>query len=144
MRCLITIREARPNTRVILLAISSGRVFMKNKIFPRELEPFLQFLKDRHQANGFNAQGRNRTHDEYSPGLDPAHPCPPPTPATRVKRWGRFRAQRAHLKTFKDLDLKFKDLDQIQGQNLAVTVFNVPYSLDSSCAESHCACNTSR
>ena len=38
-----------------------------NSIFRRKLEPFLQ-----NDANGSNALGRNRIHDEYSPGWNQA------------------------------------------------------------------------
>ena len=40
-----------------------------NSIFRRELEPFLQ-----NDANGSNALGRNRIHDEYSPKWNQASP----------------------------------------------------------------------
>ena len=45
--------------------ILSGRVFMMNTIPHREWSHSI-----RNEANGSNALGKNRTHDEYSPGLD--------------------------------------------------------------------------
>ena len=41
----------------------------------------------------------------------------------RVAVQGRFRANREHLETF------YRHLPEIPGQNLALTVLNVPYSL---------------
>jgi hypothetical protein len=62
---------------------SSARVFIMNTISYRELEPFRQKW-----GYGSSALGRNRMHDEYSPGGD------------------RCRAEREQLEGFNVFHLK--------------------------------------